>query len=1147
MKERLLSILCTLLMSLGVQAHNLEPLHVDGRYLKNSKGDIVTLHGYMAVLDPGFQAEEYKWDGYDVAACLKNKKAATDRLLASGWKMDYVRFGLDAYWFSDDYNDQVGSFNLNRFKKYFEELFLPLIEYYHEKGIYTLLWPQQGTTELIELGDKTQEQLLLMWDYVSSHPRIRNNPGVMFELENEPLGIKCHQGDSYDPYWGFVFNNTSAFREFRDYWQPIVDKIRSHCDNIIYIPGLQLESDHAGFSNYPIEGENIGYAVHWYPGWWGNMRKDWEDHVFPIAYKAPIIITENAWAPYSNYLYGNSETSTSNFGKPLKDIVDELGNVSWNCYEPEEDYYYLVNSLSSSEKAIIANDPEACFKAMYQWWDDYSKTKVMPTSQLKAKNVAFENFPTVLAPGQKALANIKAEFTNGMTWDVSGDAEYTIADESVLRIMNGVIWALKEGTTTITAKYTDGTGQAFSHEFKVTNTLFPLTKEGFVLDWFSLDAGGSFDEATGTFSSGGPGSGGWDFEGGMDFSSYKYLVVQLNQEQHCWTTVHIFDNANLSDENSAWNDDTKDVGFNFNDKTELVIDLQSLHKQNGEPLDLSHIYRVDIWINGAEGSVSIKRVFLSNDGITAAYQEPTRVYADHKAIYYGDDVPTLTYTVSGPRINGTPTLSTTANSASSVGTYPITIGRGSVTNGQASFIDGELTIFKAPLTVGVQDVTITEGDDIPNFTLTYDGLRNNDNESNAFTTKPTAKTAATSASKPGTYPITVSGGEAMNYVLTYTQGTLTIQKKAEEPVTITADNKTMVYGDDVPTLTYKSEGAKLNGTPQLSTTATKTSPVGTYPIKVEKGTVTNEQVTYVDGTLTITQAPLTVGVQDVTIYEGEDIPTFILTYDGWRNNDSEATAFTKKPTAKTTATSASKPGTYPITVSGGSAKNYALTYTQGTLTIKENGSTSPWTSLVLNGDLESDDVSCFYSREDAAKNDKIVPATIVDGAGKNNSHGIVIHSTENPPESWNTQFFIRLTQPLPAGTKYRMSLDYKASQNADVPMECHAEPSDYIHWDFGSLTFTKSWKHYEKEGTITGEQSTAEKKMHTIAFNLANVATATTYYFDNIVFEIDQTTDIKVMSANNQSKMVIYNLGGQRLSKPQKGINIINGKKVFKK
>ena len=160
-------------------------------------------------------------------------------------------------------------------------------------------------------------------------------------------------------------------------------------------------------------------------------------------------------------------------------------------------------------------------------------------------------------------------------------------------------------------------------------------------------------------------------------------------------------------------------------------------------------------------------------------------------------------------------------------------------------------------------------------------------------------------------------------------------KEPEQPVTITANNLTMVYGDDVPTLTYKSEGGELNGTPSLTTTATKTSPVGTYPITVEQGTVTNGQVTYVDGTLTITKAPLTVGVKDETITEGDAIPTFTLTYDGFRNNDTEATAFTKKPEAKTKATSKSPAGTYPIRVSGGEAQNYLLSYGEGTLTIEE--------------------------------------------------------------------------------------------------------------------------------------------------------------------------------------------------------------------
>ena len=78
--------------------------------------------------------------------------------------------------------------------------------------------------------------------------------------------------------------------------------------------------------------------------------------------------------------------------------------------------------------------------------------------------------------------------------------------------------------------------------------------------------------------------------------------------------------------------------------------------------------------------------------------------------------------------------------------------------------------------------------------------------------------------------------------------------------------------------------------------------MGTYPITVAKRMVTNEQVTYVAGTLTITKAPLTVGVKNETITEGDAIPTFTLIFSGFRNSDTEATAFTKSPTANTTAT-----------------------------------------------------------------------------------------------------------------------------------------------------------------------------------------------------------------------------------------------------
>ena len=68
-----------------------------------------------------------------------------------------------------------------------------------------------------------------------------------------------------------------------------------------------------------------------------------------------------------------------------------------------------------------------------------------------------------------------------------------------------------------------------------------------------------------------------------------------------------------------------------------------------------------------------------------------------------------------------------------------------------------------------------------------------------------------------------------------------------EKITIKANNITMVYGDEIPKLTFTSEGAGLVGTPSLSCSATPTSPVGTYPITITKGSIDNKNVTYVNG------------------------------------------------------------------------------------------------------------------------------------------------------------------------------------------------------------------------------------------------------------------------------------------------------------
>ena len=157
-----------------------------------------------------------------------------------------------------------------------------------------------------------------------------------------------------------------------------------------------------------------------------------------------------------------------------------------------------------------------------------------------------------------------------------------------------------------------------------------------------------------------------------------------------------------------------------------------------------------------------------------------------------------------------------------------------------------------------------------------------------------------------------------------------------ENVTITANSYTIAYGDDLPEFEYTTTWAALSGTPEITCDATKTSPVGTYPIVVSKGSVTYTKTSFVNGTLTITKAPLTIKAGNYTKVEGEENPAFTLAYEGFRNNETSA-VLTKQPTVSCSATEDSPAGSYPVTVSGAETQNYEINYVAGTLTVTAKG------------------------------------------------------------------------------------------------------------------------------------------------------------------------------------------------------------------
>ena len=340
-------------------------------------------------------------------------------------------------------------------------------------------------------------------------------------------------------------------------------------------------------------------------------------------------------------------------------------------------------------------------------------------------------------------------------------------------------------------------------------------------------------------------------------------------------------------------------------------------------------------ITVSQGSVTDATV-IGVAGTLTITPAPVTVTAKAASREYGEVNPPLLFTYSGLKNGETdavftkkPSITTTATLTSSVGQYAIIVSGGEAQNYAFTYVPAKLTVTKAPLKVKAEDKVRAENTDNPELTVVYSGFRNNETEA-VLETKPTVTTTATKSSAPGTYPITVSGGSAKNYELNYVNGTLTITSGT---LVLTAKSYTRVYGEENPTFEFEKSGtATLRGTPVITCSATKTSPVGTYDIFIAKGSVENEGVTYINGKLTITAAELTVTANDASRVYGDENPALTVKYSGFKNDDTDE-SLTTKPVASTTATKVSDANIYVISVSGGTATNYTFRYVPGKLTV----------------------------------------------------------------------------------------------------------------------------------------------------------------------------------------------------------------------
>ncbi|SIT07692.1 gliding motility-associated C-terminal domain-containing protein [Filimonas lacunae] len=295
-------------------------------------------------------------------------------------------------------------------------------------------------------------------------------------------------------------------------------------------------------------------------------------------------------------------------------------------------------------------------------------------------------------------------------------------------------------------------------------------------------------------------------------------------------------------------------------------------------------------------------------------------------------------------LTGAVTYAGTSQGAKNVNTYAITPGGLSADNYAITYADGTLTISKAALTVAAKDTTKTY--DGTGYTggngLTYTGFATGDDSTAALTGTVTYSGTSQGAKNVNTYIITPAGLSAANYTITYANGSLIINKAA---LTVTAKDSTKTYdgvafggGNGVSYtgfVTGDDSTAALTG--NLTYTGTSQGAVDANAYMITPGGLSagNYTINYVNGALTIDKAALTVTATDSTrVYDGTAFNGGNgVTYNGFVNGEDSTAVLTGTVIYSGTSQGAVNADSYIITPGGLSAGNYAISYTNGTLTI----------------------------------------------------------------------------------------------------------------------------------------------------------------------------------------------------------------------
>ncbi|MBE0596144.1 MAG: filamentous hemagglutinin N-terminal domain-containing protein [Desulfuromonadales bacterium] len=317
------------------------------------------------------------------------------------------------------------------------------------------------------------------------------------------------------------------------------------------------------------------------------------------------------------------------------------------------------------------------------------------------------------------------------------------------------------------------------------------------------------------------------------------------------------------------------------------------------------------------------------DGTLTIAPRPITIVADGKSKVYGNADPTLTWQITNGNLVGSDTLSgvLTRTAGENVGSY--TIDASALANGNYLITanNGELTITPRPITIAADDKSKVYGNADPTLTwqITNGNLVGSDTLSGVLT--------RTAGENVGSYSIDASALANGNYLITANDGALTITAR---PITVAAEDKNKIYGNDDPTLSWQVTTGNLVGEDTLGGVLTRTAGenVGSYSIDASALANGNYLITAKDGALTITARPITITADDKSKQQGQSDPA--LTFQTEAQSSDRGLVSGDSISGSLIREAGEGTGSYAIeqgSVTNTSNPNYDISYVGADLTI----------------------------------------------------------------------------------------------------------------------------------------------------------------------------------------------------------------------